>query len=138
MTTTEALLDRLKGGGYRSTASRRHLLDVLVSRGEGFTAEEIVAAVPRVGRATVYRTIRLLVEEGLVCKLPMDSGAPRYAVAQVEHHHHVVCVRCGAVREFSARDMERLLNDLETAAGDAVVGHRIEVFVVCANCRAAA
>ena len=134
MTTSQEILDRLEDFGYRQTESRRRLLDVLVDQGDGFTAEDLVGRVKGIGRATVYRTIRLLVKQGLVCKLALHEGAPRYVLSKVGHHHHTVCVRCGAVKEFRRSVIEHILAELEDSQAGRVVGHRIEVYVTCDKC----
>ena len=137
MVTVEEILDRIETGGYRATASRRRLLDAMVARGDGFTAEELVAEVKGLGRATVYRTVRLLVEQGLLCKLSLQDGASRYALStRIGHHHHLVCVRCSSVQEFRQSVIERVLMDLEAAETGTVVGHRIELYVLCPSCQA--
>jgi Fur family ferric uptake transcriptional regulator len=136
MLSSNEILAVIEGGGFRSTASRRRLAEVLTSYEEGFTAEELVAEALGVGRATVYRTIRLLVEQELLCKLSLPDGTPRYTLAQRGHHHHVVCQNCGSVREFRQSTMERMLKELESLDGDVVTGHRVEIFVVCAECLA--
>ena len=137
MTLQENILQRLEDSGYRLTESRRKLLETLLGHTDGFTAEELVAEAQGAGRATVYRTIRLLVEQGMLCKLAMDSGAPRYTVSGMAHHHHIVCVGCGAVRDFRQTSIERALRSMEEDEGDTVMGHRIEVYVLCAACKAA-
>ena len=136
MVTTEEILDKIETGGHRATSSRRRLLDAVMARGEGFTAEELVAEVSGMGRATVYRTIRLLVQQGLLCKLSLQDGAPRYALStRPGHHHHIVCVRCGTVQEFRQSVVERVLMDLEATETGNIVGHRIEVYVLCPSCQ---
>lgn len=137
MTLRGSIIQKLEDNGYRITGSRVKLVDSLIRHEEGFTAEELVSEVQEAGRATVYRTIRLLVDQGVLCKLAMDSGAPRYTVSGMAHHHHLICVHCGSVREFRQTVIERALKSMEDEAGDTVVGHRIEVFVLCAACRAA-
>ena len=137
MVTVEEILDRIETGGRRATTSRRRLLGAMVARGDGFTAEELVAEVKGLGRATVYRTVRLLVEQGLLCKLSLLDGAPRYALStRIGHHHHLVCVRCGSVQEFRQSVIERVLMDLEATETGTVVGHRIELYVLCPSCQA--
>ena len=133
----DVILHKLEDSGYKLTGSRLSLLDKLLTYNDGFTAEELVSQAREAGRATVYRTIRLLVEQGLLCKLAMDSGAPRYTLSGMAHHHHVVCVSCGAVRDFRQTVIERALKSMEEDVGDTVVGHRIEVYVLCASCKAA-
>ena len=107
MTTTSSklpvrpdLLAALEDQGYRLTTPRRSIINLLDNKEEGFSAEGISSELPGVGRATVYRTIRLLVETGVVCKLAFPDGASKYSLARVEHHHHTMCVKCGKVGEF--------------------------------------
>ena len=135
MTTSQELLNKLEDEGYHVTRSRRQILDAMLDRRDGFTTEELVAAVKGVGRATVYRTIRLLVGQGIVCKLSLEDGAPRYTLSEMGHHHHLVCVRCGSVREFHKSVIERVLMELEVTDAGVVIGHRIEVYVLCPSCQ---
>ncbi len=127
----------LEDQGYRNTASRRAVIDALQRKDEGFTAEEITEDLPGVGRATVYRTIRLLLDAGVLCKLSLPDGAPKYSLSPVEHHHHTVCVRCGTVDSFRDTTMERLLRAIGSDVSGEIVGHRIEVYVTCESCLAA-
>ena len=103
------LLAVLEDGGYRITEPRRNVIAALDQKDEGFTAEELCSELPGVGRATVYRTIKLLQRSGVICKLAMPDGAPRYSLARVDHHHHTVCVKCGTIGEFKHATIERLL-----------------------------
>jgi Fe2+ or Zn2+ uptake regulation protein len=128
----------LQDQGYRSTASRRAIIDLLERKAEGFTVEEISDELPSVGRATVYRTIKLLRQSGVVCKLALMDGAPKYSLSPVEHHHHTVCVRCGNVGAFRAATVERLLRALGDDIPGEIVGHRMEFFITCDQCRAGA
>ncbi|MCH8205486.1 MAG: transcriptional repressor [Chloroflexi bacterium] len=127
----------LEDRGYRMTGPRRDLIALLDGKEEGFSAEEVSAELPGVGRATVYRTIKLLLEAGLVCKLALPDGAPRYSLARVEHHHHTLCVRCGTVGEFRDATIERLLRTVGSDIADRIVGHRMEFYIICRECLAA-
>ena len=128
------LIAVLEDGGYRITAPRRSVIAALGRKDEGFTAEELCDELPAVGRATVYRTIKLLQSAGVICKLAMPDGAPKYSLARVEHHHHTVCVKCRAVGEFRHATIERLLRAVGQEISGEIVGHRLEVFTVCADC----
>ena len=134
LTTRTDLLAVLEDNGYRSTAARREVVRLLETKEEGFSAEEISGELPGVGRATVYRTIKLLLEAGVLCKLALLDAAPKYTLARVEHHHHTVCVRCGNVGEFRAVTIERLLRAIGEDISGEIVGHRIEVYVTCRQC----
>ena len=124
----------LEDRGYRSTAPRRAIIRILEGKQEGFTADEIGKELPGVGRATVFRTIKLLLEAGVICRLNLMDGAPRYSLSRIEHHHHTVCVRCGDVGEFRAVTVERLMRTLGDDIPGDIVGHRIELYVTCDRC----
>ncbi len=139
MTTAEArfdIMDILEDRGYRATRPRYAVVQALYGKSEGFTAEEIIDELPGVGRATVFRTLKLLMEVGVVCKLNLLDGAPRYSLSRVEHHHHTVCVNCGNVGEFRAATIERILRGLNGDIPGDVVGHRIELYITCNRCLA--
>ena len=131
------LIAALEDQGYRVTAPRQAIARMLEHKQDGFTAEEIIAELPAVGRATVYRTIKLLLRAGAVCKLATMEGAPMYSLSRTDHHHHTVCVSCGAVGEFRAVTVERLLRSLGGDIPGQVLGHRIEFYINCDTCRLA-
>lgn len=138
MTTSESLhhdlIATLEDSGFRLTEPRRLVAHSIENQVEAFTAEDLCETVPGVGRATVYRTIKLLVEAGALCKLAMPDGAPKYNLARVGHHHHTVCVRCGKVGDFRDSTVERMLRSLAKEVDGQIVGHRMEVYVDCADC----
>ncbi len=124
----------LEDRGYRSTNSRRSIVHILEEKGSGFTAEEIGRDLPSVGRATIFRTLKLLLEMGVICRLNLPDGAPKYSLSRVEHHHHTVCVACGNVGEFRAATIERLVRTLSNEIPGDIVGHRIELYITCDLC----
>ena len=127
----------LEDQGYRSTAPRRAIIRLLEHKQEGFTAEEICGELPSVGRATVYRTIKLLLGAGVICRLNLLDGAPRYSLSRVEHHHHTICVKCGNVGEFRAATVERLMRAIGDDIPGDIVGHSIEFYITCKPCLSA-
>jgi Fur family ferric uptake transcriptional regulator len=130
------LLAVIEDAGHRVTDARRSIVALLDGKGEGFSAEEINRGVKGVGRATVYRTLKLLLASGVLCKLISQTGSPRYAVSKFGHHHHAVCVRCGRVSEFRDSTVERLLKSIEQDINGSIVGHRLELFILCNVCLA--
>ena len=134
---TASLYEALEDRGLRLTGPRERLLHHLQDRNGSFTVEEVAAALPDVGRATVYRTIKLLVEAGVVCKTALPTGAPRYSLDHAHHHHHLVCVTCGRVQEFRHPAAERFVRGLRAAVPGRLVGHRIELYMTCDDCLAA-
>ena len=132
---SQTLIDAIGGRRYRITHPRRRVIASIAGKDTNFTAEELHAELNGVGRATVYRTIKLLVEQGLLCKISLPDGSPRYMLTMSGHHHHLVCVSCGLVSEFHESEIEQLLSEWEASGKGTVVGHRIEVYVVCTACQ---
>ena len=128
----------LEDAGLRITDQRRQIVAAIERRDGGFTAEELAADLGGVGRATVYRTLKLLVHADVICKLALSDGTPMYSPSRVEHHHHSVCSSCGAVEEFRDATVERVLRSLDREIEGEIVGHRMEVFIRCRVCLEAA
>ena len=128
------LQDTMEEAGHRLTSARLDLLSAIADRPEGFTAEELYEKLPTVGRATVYRTLKLLIKLGLVCKAALPDGAPRYTLAGPGHHHHAVCIQCGTISEFQRCTVDSILQALSADTKGTIVGHRIEVYVLCQSC----
>ena len=134
-----ALLER----GYRLTAARRAILAALTAAGGHVTADELAAAVaraardggaPRVGRMTVYRTLDLLGELGLLRPVYQGTGAAHYVLLLDGHHHHLVCSRCRRVIEFDECALAELAETVGRRYGFAVEGHLLEFYGRCSNC----
>ncbi len=136
LTARPDIMAVLEDRGYRSTAPRRAIIRILELKQEGFTTDEVCRELPGVGRATIFRTIRLLTEVGVICRLNLMDGAPRYSLSRIEHHHHTVCIRCGNVGEFRATTVERLMHAIGDDIPVEIVGHRIELYVMCNRCAA--
>ncbi|MEO6398650.1 MAG: Fur family transcriptional regulator [Tepidiformaceae bacterium] len=135
---TEETLARLEGLGHRATGSRRAVLEAISRRGSTFTVEEICEAAPEVGRATVFRTMKLLQDLDLVCRLPLGDGGVRYEVSRSPHHHHLICSRCGAVTEFSDPELDALIVANARREAFRLDGHSLELYGLCADCWSAA
>jgi Fur family ferric uptake transcriptional regulator len=92
---------------------------------------------PRVSIATVYRTMKLLVECGLATARHFGDGGTRYEPAIRRHHHdHLICTRCGAIVEFESERIEELQDRVARRHGFEVEHHRLEIYGRCARCRA--
>jgi Fur family transcriptional regulator, ferric uptake regulator len=90
----------------------------------------------RVGMATVYRTLDLLVESGLVRTHEFGEGFRRYeAMADQSDHEHLICEQCGRVVEFANERLERLLPVLADEQGFQHRRHKVEIYGVCRTCR---
>jgi Fur family ferric uptake transcriptional regulator len=121
----------MRGGGYKATPQRIEVLRALVEE-QHQSLEEIRARCPEVGLVTVYRTLDLLGNLGIVRRLDLGDGA-RYELAE-HHHHHMICESCGGISEFEECPLDPELlppgsTDFEVRA------HSLEVYGRCGACR---
>ena len=115
--------------GYRDTEPRRLVISAVAAQGRPFTAEDLCAALPCVGRATVYRGLRLLVETDQVCRVLLEDRELRYQLSHQGHHHHMLCAVCGASIDLAGCDVEDTLRTAAAAsAGFRMSGHWLEVY----------
>jgi Fur family ferric uptake transcriptional regulator len=127
----------LSRSGYRLTSPRRAVLDTMRELGNHFTAEDVQGASPEVGRATVFRTMKLMRELGVICQVVLDDGTAVYQLADEErtdHHHHVICTDCGKVTEFASDGLEGQLERVASDTGFDIDTHRLELYGRCASC----
>ena len=90
----------------------------------------------RVGTATVYRTLEVLVESGLVREHDFGEGFKRYEPMPGQaHHEHLICERCGRVVEFQNEPLERMLPIIADEHRFQHLRHRIEIYGICRDCR---
>lgn len=91
---------------------------------------------PRIGYATVYRTLKLLTECGLAAHRRFGDGQTMYETAgDTEHHDHLICVECGFVLEFQNDDIEREQERVARSFGFSLVRHRLELYGLCPKAR---
>jgi Fur family transcriptional regulator, ferric uptake regulator len=128
--------------GIRPTPRRLGVLQALSAERNDATAQEIHtrlrAAGDPIGLATVYRTVALLCEKGVVDALTHSRGEACYRLCSEGHHHHLVCSECHRVVELADCDLGGWLRGLGAAHGFSVTSHTIEVTGVCTSCREAA
>jgi len=126
--------------GSRLTPQRRRVLDTFL-RAEGHqSAEEIYLSVkasdPRLGPATVYRTLKLLREAGLAHGMNAGDGLARYEPPSAKgHHDHLICRGCGKIIEFENDQIEALQQRVAERHGFVVTDHRMELYGICGACR---
>ena len=131
----------LRERGLKSTAQRDDIARVFFATEEHVSIEELYRAVrkvsPRVGYATVYRTLKLLKEVGLAAERHFDDGQARFepVESETQHHDHIICERCGKIVEFASEELERLQERIGRFLGFVVGRHRMELYGICAECR---
>ena len=129
----------LKERGYRLTNPRRLVLRRALSHLH-FTAEELVADVKgidrTVARGTVYRTLVLLHDAGVVDKHDFWYGPPYYEVTLGKaHHDHLMCVQCGEIIEFQEPRVEKLQDEVVRRHGYQLLSHTHKLYGLCASCQ---
>jgi len=124
----------LQMGFSRATGPRKTVVETVVAWEGHFSAEELCRSLPQVGRATVYRTLASLQEEGVICRLMIDGRAPKYLLGGTRHHHHMVCTSCGAVQDIADCSVDDFVDTVANRFGYQPEGHRLEIYGRCASC----
>jgi Fur family ferric uptake transcriptional regulator len=134
-------LQRLSTAGFRQGGARRAVIEVLAAEPCALSAldidERLRRSGRRVGRASVYRTLEQLTELDLIHKLDLGAETARYERADPggDHHHHMVCDRCGKVLPFEDPELERAVTKVTGSAGFEVRDHEIVLHGACERCR---
>ena len=127
--------------GLRSTEQRRVVTEMFFATDGHLSIEDLLdrvrVAEPRIGYATVYRTLKLLKECGLAFERHFGDGVSRYEVAwEDEHHDHLICTECEKIIEFEDDDIEGLQHQVASKHGFKLVRHKLELYGVCPDCQA--
>jgi Fur family transcriptional regulator, ferric uptake regulator len=140
---TAAIQDSLRKRGVRLTRQRQILLDLIDHSGRHLDAESLFQMAqekdPKLNRVTVYRTLKLLKEGGLVDELDLAhfQGDQHYYETRLKQEHaHIICLRCGRVEEFFGEELQHLRAQVESQFGFEIRFARTEVGGYCSHCRA--
>ena len=142
MVEAAAIVEAFEQAGHRRTAPRRALAELIASSGGHFTADELLTESRRrrlgVTRATVFRSLDVLSDLGLVERLDLPTGTHAFVACEPEHHHHVVCSSCGRSTPVDDAGIERLAEAIGRSTGYQVETHRLELFGRCPGCQSTA
>ncbi len=135
-----AFKNALKERNLKSTSQRDDIARVFFASNRHISVEELYRDVrkvnPRVGYATVYRTVRLLRECNLAAERHFHDGEARFEnVAEEQHHDHLICERCGRIVEFSNAEIEELQERVARTLDFVISGHKMELYGICGDCR---
>jgi Fur family ferric uptake transcriptional regulator len=141
-TAAAELIAALESSGYRMTESRQAVASLIANRDGAFETADLVADSrdhrPRVARATIFRTLELLVALGGVERLDLPSGAHSYVRCEsTRHHHHLVCTRCQRSVDLEDIGMTAIVNEAQRRTGYVVDRHRVELWGLCPACQKA-
>ncbi len=128
----QTILERCKANGRRITGPRRIIAKVIASAKDHPDAQEIhrrVAGIdPGVSLSTVYRTLRVFADSGLIEQHSFDGRRLRIEGAAAAHHDHLIDADTGKVIEFRSEEIERLQTELARKLGYELTGHRLELY----------
>ena len=140
MSFPKKTLARLKQFGYKVTPQRVAVLRAIANTREHLTPLALYGKVrqeqPGIGLVTVYRTLNILGELGLICEVkPSGENTRSYVVSPLEHHGHLICTECGRVFDFTGCNLDDLEQRLSGETGFTIEDHRLEFFGYCRDCR---
>lgn len=138
MSTIYGLAQQLKSAGYKLTRPRLAVIEVLETYPEHLSHSQILIEgqkiYPKLSRATVYRTMELLVELSLLRPLYLNDPTQRF-VSATGGHHHLVCTNCGTTIEFDYCSADQLTQELSTKYEFQIQSHLLEFQGVCRDCQ---
>jgi Fe2+ or Zn2+ uptake regulation protein len=138
----QRLATRITSRGRRLTDQRLIVAEALAAGKEAVSAQELYERVrsrnPRLALATVYRALEAQVESGMARRLERRGHVSAYIACDVEHHHHLVCVRCQKVEDLDETILKPVLRGINDRHGFAVEHERLDFYGLCAACRRAA
>lgn len=131
---SQTITSRCEAKGLRMTDQRRTIAAVLEAAVDHPDVEELynraVVADPRISLATVYRTVKLFEEAGILEKREFGDGRARYESADRDHHDHLIDLQSGEVIEFVDPEIEELQERIAAKLGYRLMGHRLELYGV--------
>jgi Fe2+ or Zn2+ uptake regulation protein len=134
------IVNALDLAGYRLTAPRRAVADLISEYDGHFTALELEDAARRqrlgISRATLFRALDLLTELQIVERVDLPSGEHAYVPCARAHHHHVICSRCGRSTDVEDCGVADAVAEIARRSGYRIDSHRLELFGLCRHCQA--
>ncbi|MBE9487492.1 MAG: transcriptional repressor [Desulfuromonadales bacterium] len=132
--------DFLSQKGLKSTSQRKLILETFLESESHYSTEELYLKLrkehPRIGYATVHRTLKLFAECGIAAERNFGDGQTRFeSVHADEHHDHLVCTNCGLIIEFEDQKIEELQKLVASQHNFKIENHRLELYGLCEDCR---
>ncbi len=134
--------DRLRQIDQVYTRGRRVIVETLADSGSPISLPELLERAPTLTQSSAYRNLAMMEEAGIVRRLVHGADHARYELAEdlTGHHHHVVCIECGSIRDFTLdtrleRSLDAAFDQVARTAGFRPQHHDIDVFGICADCQ---
>jgi len=139
MAETQPFLATLERSSHRLTRPRRMVARLVAGQAGHFTAADLLAHPHArgggIGRATVFRALDLFVELGLLERLDLPTGEHAYVACRPDHHHHLVCSRCGRSTDVQDEGLRDVVEGIARRTGYLIADHRLELYGTCPACR---
>ena len=137
--TERKVVATLRQYGYKLTPQRRVLIQTIAASRDRLTPAALYEKVhqdhPNIGLVTIYRTLEVLAELGLICELHAGGSCRSYTVSAPGHHHHLICSNCGVVVDFTGSDLGELEQRLSLETGFDIEDHLLEFIGLCQDCQ---
>ena len=142
MDQVQVFNDYLRRKGLKTTSQRMIILETFLESDSHYSTEELYLKLrgdyPKIGYATVHRTLKLFAECGIAAERNFGDGQARFEpIHGEEHHDHLVCTECGLIIEFEEPQIEALQEAVAVAHNFTIANHRLELYGCCATCVAA-
>ncbi len=131
----------LKSNKLKFTSQREAILQTLCRHPQHFTSESLYLLVKKnypklnIGIATVYRTLSLLEENGLVSSISLGVQGKKFEIANKPHHDHLICEGCGEIIEFENPKIEKLQEEVAKENGFLLTNHLMQLYGLCQKCQ---
>lgn len=139
--TQRKVVATLRQHGYKLTPQRRAVIHAIASTQDHLTPATIYEKMrqirPDIGLVTVYRTLGILAELGLICELHAGGNCRSYTISNPQHHHHLICSNCGIVIDFTSHYLSGLEHSLSRESGFRIDSHLLEFVGLCRACQRA-
>jgi len=139
--TDRKVIAALRQHGYKLTSQRRAVIQVITSTQDHLTPaiiyENMRQVHPNIGLVTIYRTLEILTELGLICELHAGGNCRSYTISTEQHHHHLICSDCGVVIDFTGHYLSELEQSLSRESGFRIDSHLLEFVGLCQACQKA-
>jgi Fe2+ or Zn2+ uptake regulation protein len=135
----DEVITRLRQSGHKVTPQRVAIIKIVLESNELLTPSALHKKVqeedPDIGEVTVYRTLDILSELGLVCMVHTSGNTHSYIGRPLEHHDHLVCSECGKVVNFTNCNLSELETRLILETGFTILEHRLDFYGKCSQCK---
>jgi Fur family peroxide stress response transcriptional regulator len=135
----QQMVDRLKASEFRITPQRYAVLNILATSPDHPSAESIHADLiehyPTMSLATVYKTIRLLKQEGEVLELEFSNLGNRYDGTKPFPHPHLICTECGKIIDPLQLNLDEITSKMMAETGFKILTHRLDFYGICQSCQ---